>query len=74
MKEAAKKGIIAGGMGLNAAAIIFLYTNFVPRVEYEKLHAAHDKHLDKYELLSQKVVVQEATLNVYRGMIGNDFD
>jgi len=74
MKDKIKSSVGVGVMGLNAAAIVFLFTHFVPRVEYDKLHAQHDRHVDKYEILAERVVVQEATLNVYRAMLGDDFD
>ena len=78
MKPESKRTIkqvgTASAIGLNAAAILFLYTHFVPRVEYNKLESSHIRLQEKYEVLKERVVVQEATLNVYRGMTGAAYE
>lgn len=69
-----KKVVTTGVVGLNAAALLFLYTNFVPRTEYNRLLQQYDKTTDEVKALQTKVAVQEATLDVYRGTVGKPFE
>lgn len=61
------KAMTGGALGLNAAAIIFLYTHFVPRTEYEKLE-------QRYEKTQQEVVMLRTSVAVLNAIEGKQWE
>lgn len=51
---------ITGTIGLNAAAIIFLYTCFVPKTEFDKLEHLTEKLTQQIQLQQSKIAVLQA--------------
>ena len=61
MSDRTKKYASRTAHGLSAAAILFLYTNFVPRKEYDRLEARYDK-------VVETMMVQQASLAVLQSI------
>ena len=67
MNDKIKKYAKNAGFGLSSAAIIFLYTTFTPKSDYNKLE-------NKVNLTRDDVITIKASLSVLRSIEGKKWE